>query len=81
MMLTICPSVYEDKATCDVACATMVGVSETNYHTPDSGNNLQCRTYHVTLAGYPLRACGANASIAVRGLTQHRRRLRTRVPG
>jgi hypothetical protein len=50
MMLTICPSVYEDKATCDVACATMVGVSETNYHTPDSGNNLQCRTYHVTFA-------------------------------
>ena len=50
MMLTICPTVFEDQATCETACQSMTGVDITSYHAPASGNNLQCRIYHVTFA-------------------------------
>jgi hypothetical protein len=50
MMLTTCSTVYEDLATCDAACESMTGVAETSYHSPQSGNTLQCRIYHVTFA-------------------------------
>lgn len=50
LMFAICPSVYEDQATCFSACGKMVGVNETAYHFGASGDNLQCRIYHATFA-------------------------------
>jgi len=50
MMLTPCPTVFEDQATCESACGAMAGVGVTDYRSPQAGDNLPCRIYHVTFA-------------------------------
>jgi len=50
LMLSICPSVYENQADCNTSCVAMVGVSDTVYNTSLAGDTLQCRIYHSTFA-------------------------------
>ncbi len=59
LMLSICPSVYENQADCNTSCVAMTGVSDTVYNTSVMGDNLQCRIYHATFAaeGNPTLHC------------------------
>lgn len=59
LMATVCPSVFEDETLCRTDCQQMVGVGQTNYRAGGSGDNLQCRIYHVTFAaeGFPAVHC------------------------
>lgn len=59
LMARVCPTVFDDDASCRSACRQMAGVDDVAYRSATGGDTLQCRIYHATFGaeGFPELHC------------------------